>query len=294
MSPWETLGLSATIDVREIKRAYAKRLKLTKPDEKPAEFQLLHEAYRSALYHAANSDVCDAEVSEEGEKDHTEDAVDSSRLLVAESVQSPEGSAPPSIGVNQFVESDSHEKDLNEAAEMRRKEYEELIARVESLLGGKVLREDLKQWHFISASPYILEDHFNWHLGKQIFKMCAEYEQQRVRGSGGRYRYKSLPYGLAHYFDQLFAWRENAYYLESEFGEGLCRALLTRIDEPLVLQSPLQGLRGGVLVRGHGTASARPTETKVRDYRGLVVSLLQAAFFMLAILNALRHCSSNF
>lgn len=45
----EWLGLEADADERAIKRAYAQRLRVTRPDEDPVGFQQLHEAYQSAL-----------------------------------------------------------------------------------------------------------------------------------------------------------------------------------------------------------------------------------------------------
>lgn len=45
----EWLGLEADADERAVKRAYAQRLRVTRPDEDPAGFQQLHEAYQSAL-----------------------------------------------------------------------------------------------------------------------------------------------------------------------------------------------------------------------------------------------------
>ncbi|MCC4604499.1 J domain-containing protein [Xanthomonas campestris] len=45
----EALGLDDDADTRAIKRAYAARLKLTRPDDDPAGFQRLHETYQAAL-----------------------------------------------------------------------------------------------------------------------------------------------------------------------------------------------------------------------------------------------------
>ncbi len=49
MSIWEELGIERTDNAREIKRAYAAKLKLVHPEEHPEEFQKLHEAYCTAL-----------------------------------------------------------------------------------------------------------------------------------------------------------------------------------------------------------------------------------------------------
>ncbi|KQQ87409.1 hypothetical protein [Massilia sp. Leaf139] len=49
MNVWALLGIAPTADEREIKRAYARKLKLTRPDDDPAAFQALNEAYQMAL-----------------------------------------------------------------------------------------------------------------------------------------------------------------------------------------------------------------------------------------------------
>ena len=49
MSPFARLGLPADADERAIKRAYAQRLRQTRPEDDPAGFQQLHAAYQAAL-----------------------------------------------------------------------------------------------------------------------------------------------------------------------------------------------------------------------------------------------------
>lgn len=49
MSQWEILGIEPSADERVIKRAYAQRLKVARPDEDPKQFQALRTAYEYAL-----------------------------------------------------------------------------------------------------------------------------------------------------------------------------------------------------------------------------------------------------
>lgn len=55
MNYWNILGVEKTNDVRAIKRAYAVKLKKTKPDEDPEGFKKLHEAYKWATNYAKNN-----------------------------------------------------------------------------------------------------------------------------------------------------------------------------------------------------------------------------------------------
>lgn len=64
MPHWFLLDLAPTADTRAIKRAYAARLKCTRPDEDPQGFQALRQAYEVALRQAAEGDFAPSKADE--------------------------------------------------------------------------------------------------------------------------------------------------------------------------------------------------------------------------------------
>ncbi|OYO30912.1 J domain-containing protein [Janthinobacterium sp. PC23-8] len=67
-SLWDILGTAPTGDERAIKRAYAKRLKVTRPEDDPQAFQELRDAYEYALHHAPRFAAELAQMQEEPEE----------------------------------------------------------------------------------------------------------------------------------------------------------------------------------------------------------------------------------
>ncbi|MEG2802777.1 hypothetical protein [Stenotrophomonas sp.] len=65
----EALELDEDADERAVKRAYAKRLRVTRPDDDPVAFQQLHEAYQAALDWARYREQWQDDDEDEGE-DH--------------------------------------------------------------------------------------------------------------------------------------------------------------------------------------------------------------------------------
>ncbi|MCL6711301.1 J domain-containing protein [Pseudomonas sp. R2.Fl] len=74
MAPFDLLGVPRDADETTIKRAYARRLKVTRPDDDPEGFQRLHEAYQQALQHCRQRAMAAAWEEEEDDIEAADEA----------------------------------------------------------------------------------------------------------------------------------------------------------------------------------------------------------------------------
>lgn len=88
------LGLGPDADARAVKRAYAARLKTTRPDADPEGFQALNEAYQAALaWIAANAAEAPSEATQEARQETTQPAsaaAETQRLSAPETAPAPD------------------------------------------------------------------------------------------------------------------------------------------------------------------------------------------------------------
>lgn len=74
MSIWSVLGIEPTDDLSDIKRAYARKLKTTRPDQDPQGYQRLREAFEKAKQEAENSAMNDYIAEFEANEEYTASA----------------------------------------------------------------------------------------------------------------------------------------------------------------------------------------------------------------------------
>lgn len=214
-SPWGVLGLEPTDNARAIKRAYAKRLKTTKPDEDPEGFQTLYESYQLAL-DFARSGITMSDDPEQQTETETE----------AETETEIEPGRESSLGQTEVPqeESEPHIRFLEELHE---------------LLGREQPFADLALWDSL-FDRYPLEDlHGSQQASIGSFAQLCEFgwnNRQRLR-KRGKFR------DLLQKFDERFDWSDQELELMEMFPEAPAENLLRRLhyDAPvLTRQPPLQ------------------------------------------------------
>ena len=271
MSIWHTLELEATSDSREIKRAYARKLKVTRPDEQPEAFQQLHYAYKAALDYAAYQQY-QAQQASAATATPEADAAPATELHAAEERLTNHSEANPieashieathldSAPTEQPLIEQSHvapphtaeetpavEAEPTETVNPYQVEGEKLIAQAQALLATNSDFHEPAAWEFLMRSPFILDDQFNWRLGLGILQVIQEHNTEHTNRPMALVGRRVLSY-----LDSIFNWTPNRYHIYRFLDEESCAPLLDQISsyEPLQAErNALEGLRGGKQVK---------------------------------------------
>ncbi|WHI48010.1 J domain-containing protein [Microbulbifer sp. VAAF005] len=215
MNPWAILEINPVTDARAIKRAYAKKLKQTRPDEKPEEFQALHAAYKQALKLAEQlqeeaTGLTEASLgtSSTGQAENTNhERVNSERVAVLEGAQevevrpSADGISTPPVAEELSVKQESDSEPLEQSErvspdkqssesqetrdpdrDLRIEEFRRVLKQVDEMLNNHLEMSLEKNWDFLTKSPYMLDEEYNWNLGLSVFERFAQFNQNAVEG----------------------------------------------------------------------------------------------------------------
>lgn len=223
MSVWDELGIKKTRDLRSIKVAYAKRLKVTRPDENPESFQRLHFAYKKALAIAkANPDEANGDIGQ-------------SMGQLDEVALGPENdTAPPSSSDVR----DQGERERQEKQAYAAEEWERLISRAKALLSDPNELHQVDNWRFFERSPMMLEVGFNQQLSVAVFYLLTEH-QRLAR------KYYRLSNQVVTYLNTVFCWNRDVRYFYSEFGQHAAERMFRMVEDYAEPAPEYMGLRGG-------------------------------------------------
>ena len=236
--PWSILGIESTKDRRAIKRAYAVRLKETRPEDDPEGFQRLHNAYRFAL---AMIDVGDEPVF-----------VHEDQVIV---LNKPDNK-PDNDSVNE-VPAEIEVEQPPPAPLLTAEQEQKIHALCEQM--NKVLSEPLRlgntgAWTFLTDEVELLDDAFRVELGRSILKRIITYNQQM---QNRKKHDVSVPPHIISLLDNSFFWTSNPWaFIEGPDADDVFD-VLSKVD-------PGKQMQQGTPVGGQIMRSTRRPKTPQR------------------------------
>ncbi|RJG18530.1 hypothetical protein D4A39_08675 [Alcanivorax profundi] len=267
MDRWGILELEPTSDARAIKRAYARQLKQTRPDEQPEAFQRLHEAYKQALAHAARQSSaqqpCAAPL---GEQNTTPETLASWTLTLSDTTT---------------TGSDTVQTETQQAEDI----LAPLLQRCEALMAEHHGARQPQYWNFLLQQPLFLDDDCHRRFARRLFDLIIAHEAAIL---GGDTRRTPMSPAVLFSLDNLFFWSS----LEADAFRGhdrvMLESLFSRIDDAQQTQ-PFAGVRGGKKRIAHQPLVSHPSEFALANplLRGLamVVDVVMLGLVLKSLFN---------
>lgn len=237
MTCWQQLDIPEYSDIRTIKRAYAKQLKVTKPDEDPEGFKILHDAYQLALSLAKSNqikvpideDLLDSLHHQEGTETKAQsesydlDAVTSSTVIVIDDHNSIEDTELyESFAENHDAEESLHPQLSAEVADSMdniEAQYQDLIKQAQLLYGSDQVNQH-ELWSEIFNNDLLIDLQLFQRWSQEIFEMIERDWQ---------FNNYWFEHQTILFFDQHFNWSAQLEKLESFCSDESIRQFKQRI-----------------------------------------------------------------
>jgi len=240
---WAILEIEPTQNVRDVKRAYAKKVKQVRPDDDPEGFKVLYNAYQAATYWAQ----------------HPEEDFE---LLSSED----QGVAQmPMVGIEQTTQPDRASAteppagaEIADDTIAKQEAVAECLDQVQALMRDQSRANRSKSWQFLEANKLILEGDFREALGIAILRELADYNM----GLTGKKRsYNQTPRHVFAYLNSIFFWSAQPYILWAELSEEQYEEVIPRISRPATRQNDLNVLGGASVVEQPAIVSSEPSQS---------------------------------
>jgi len=161
---WDILGMEPTESTRDIKRAYAKKLKNTRPDDDPFGFQQLHNAYKTALYIA--------QMRADGEFETSYDDAESINITFED------GQLIESEGWPEALQNFIPDKPEITLSDEHGVVIDELMLHVDNLLAIPSGVHSTSRWRFLTECPDLLDDDFRVELGRRVMTAIISFNNK--------------------------------------------------------------------------------------------------------------------
>lgn len=222
---WDILGIEPTDSERDIKRAYAKKLKVTRPEDDPAGFQQLHSAFKTALMIARDEPYAPPMPAMPA-ANRIEITYDDGASLTIENTDEPAPVAPP-----------------DPLSDEQKSRIRDLMGKVDALLGGTVVNAQLvDRWRFLTEPPDLLDDEFRIELGRRVVGAIANFNQQTDMARRNR-GYAPIGAHIITMLDDTFFWSSAPFLFTGPADFQEVMAVVSEVDPGLrqVTTKPVGG-----------------------------------------------------
>lgn|GEM_PF-5085229 len=239
-SDWRLLDIEPTIDVRQIKKAYAKKLKLYSPEDDPVQFQILREVYERVLQYAKYADSLSLTENIFDTEDSTidEDTLYDSSAEELEIFE--KGYVNPKFSENGF--SDFEMQELADAATT----YEKFVKQVTDLYENYNNRIDPKKWE------EIIKDEVMWDV--DTYRILKEWFLDFL------YDGHFVPSEVLQSYNKYFLWDLNSEEYYQRYDESFLTYIKVQLDGIItpgyeyLMKDSCEDIEAYISYREHGFA----------------------------------------
>ena len=269
---WGILGIEPTDSERDIKRAYARKLKVTRPDDDPAGFQELHRAFKTALMIAQDKAYVPP-MPAAPPANRMEITYEDGQTLTFENAEEPPPPAPP-------------EPPEDPLSDQQKSHIQELMDKVDALLGGTVVNAQLvDRWHFLTEPADLLDDEFRIELGRRVVGAIANFNQQTDKARRNR-GYAPIGAHIITMLDDTFFWSSAPFLFTGPADFGEVMAVVQEVDPGLrqVTTKPV----GGQIIEAKKSRKWRNADYSGAGYQFTWWQVALLAWFMIGLL---KNCA---
>jgi len=231
MNCWQILGLKEGFDRKVIKIAYAKLLKVTKPDDDPEGFKSLHAAYKEALANIAKTN------KENLPPQWFITPTKKKEVTIFDDFEEIEDTPVPLYHATKLDR--KIEEVVNEVDQQQlQSDWNNLITQVEAIIETKAYKNDISDWEFIVNIPSLIDIEFHSSAGEKIFEMVSEANTISLKNDRMLVKAPVLDY-LNNLFHWDSKWREFKENYGSQINAIYPFLFLTRKDTKKIVAKKL-------------------------------------------------------